>query len=67
MGNLRQIEANPGGKSLQAEFLARRDILWGRMTTADQQVVYQEHGRVRDAIKDGKEFVEGAEACDACG
>jgi hypothetical protein len=51
MSNLRDIEANPGDKSLQVEFLERRSVLWERMAEADQQTVDREHARVRAALK----------------
>src|SRR5262249_55613198 len=42
------IEASPTDKALQAEFLARKDALWNRMTTDDKTAVDAEHGRVRE-------------------
>jgi hypothetical protein len=49
-GNLKDIEANPSDKNLQAEFLARRDVLC-RLSPSDQAVVEQERARVRSLVK----------------
>lgn len=54
ISNLKGIEANPTAKALQAEFLARRDALWERLTPADRVVVAQEHDRVRQLVKPRK-------------
>ena len=51
LSNLAEIEAHPGDRGLQSEFLARKEALWGRMLPEDQTMVDEEHARVRAAIR----------------
>jgi hypothetical protein len=51
MSNQRDIEASPGDKSLQVEFLDCRSVLWERMAEEDRRVGQEEHARVRAIIR----------------
>jgi hypothetical protein len=51
MVDLREIEVNPADTVKWTKFLARKDILWGRMLPEDQVAGAQDHERVRGVLR----------------